>query len=365
MFPPALFWISVGLLGLFLASTPCRSEAIPLRIATFNIAWLANEPLPDMAAVAACQHEASRYPALDSRPSPRCRVGVFRTAGAYRILADVIAALNADILALQEVEGDAALARVLGGHISSVHPVTRSGSEAVLVAANATWLWVTNPLPRQGKQRVGLAVRRSVVRSIRAISVPELGVPLQREARGGLLVELTPVHGEPFQILVLHLKSGCRDAGLAGSTDPACQQLAAQGVVLASLLRQWQSHQRAMILIGDFNRAFAEEIVSTSCLALEQPCANLWGRLLSSFPHGTEPELLTWGFRQPRGCYSSRYGPTPIDHIILTGSLRGHAESGSLRAFPFVEPGHPQRLMPYASRYLSDHCPLRVDIRWP
>mgnify|MGYP000334798356 CR=1 FL=1 len=91
------------LLALLLLAWPGVAGGATLRIATFNIAWLANEPLSNMTAVAACQREASRYPALDSRPSPRCRQGVFRTAGAYRLLARSVAALHADVLAGQYV----------------------------------------------------------------------------------------------------------------------------------------------------------------------------------------------------------------------------------------------------------------------
>ncbi len=364
---PLLFlgW-SVLLFGLLLA-WPGVAGCATLRIATFNIAWLANEPLPNMTAVAACQREASRYPALDSRPTPRCRQGVFRTAGAYRLLARSIAALHADVLAVQEVEGDAALARVLGG-ASTWHPrlPTISATDAVAsIQESADWWWVTNPLPRHGKQRVALAVRRSKVRSIHAISVPELGVPLRRGTRGGLLVQLTPINGEPFQVLVLHLKSGCRAAGLADATDPACQQLAAQGKILASLLRQWQAQKVPMILLGDFNRSFDEESKVAACSSLDQPCVSLWARLAGQLPADAEPELLTRGFRQPRGCYSSRYGRAPIDHIVLTGGLRGHAFLGSLAAEPFLDPAHPGQFSAYAHRYLSDHCPLRIDLTWP
>ncbi len=360
-----LVW-SVLLLGLLLA-WPGVAGGATLRIATFNIAWLANEPLSNMTAVAACQGEASRYPALDSRPSPRCRQGVFRTAGAYRLLARSVAALHADVLAVQEIEGDAALAQVLGV-TSTWHPRLPTVSATDVVAPiqeSGDWWWVTNPLPRHGKQRVALAVRRSVVRSIQAISVPELGAPLHREARGGLLVQLTPVQGEPFQVLVLHLKSGCRAAGLADATDPACQQLAAQGKILASLLRQWQAQKVPMILLGDFNRAFDEEPKGVACPSLDQSCVSLWARLTSQFPADAEPELLTRGFRQPRGCYSSRYGRAAIDHILLTGGLRGHALPDSLTAEPFLDPAHPGQLRAYAHRYLSDHCPLRVDLTWP
>ena len=355
------------LLALLLVAWSGVVEGASLRIATFNIAWLANEPLPDMAAVATCQREASRSPTLDSRPTPRCRQGVFRTAGAYRLLARSIAALHADVLAVQEVEGDAALARVLGV-ASTWHPrlPTVSATDAVAsIQESADWWWVTNPLPRHGKQRVALAVRRSKVRSIHAISVPELGVPLRRETRGGLLVQLTPVQGEPFQVLVLHLKSGCRAAGLADATDPACQQLAAQGKILASLLRQWQAQKVPMILLGDFNRAFDEEPKVAACPSLDQSCVSLWARLTSQLPADAEPELLTRGFRQPRGCYSSRYGRASIDHILLTGGLRGHALPESLTAEPFLDPAHPGQLRAYAYRFLSDHCPLRVDLTWP
>jgi endonuclease/exonuclease/phosphatase family metal-dependent hydrolase len=360
-----LVW-SVLLLGLLLA-WPGVAGCATLRIATFNIAWLANEPLPDMAAVAACQGEASRYPALDSRPTPRCRQGVFRTAGAYRLLARSVAALHADVLAVQEVEGDAALAQVLGV-TSTWHPRLPTVSATDVVAPiqeSGDWWWVTNPLPRHGKQRVALAVRRSVVRSIQAISVPELGAPLHREARGGLLVQLTPINGEPFQVLVLHLKSGCRGVGLTDTTDPACQQLAAQGKILASLLRQWRAQKVPMILLGDFNRAFDEEPKGVACPSLDQPCVSLWARLTSQLPANAEPELLTRGFRQPWGCYSSRYGRAPIDHILLTGGLRGHALPESLTAEPFLDPTHPGQLQAYAYRFLSDHCPLRVDLTWP
>lgn len=355
------------LLPVLLLAWPGVVGGATLRIATFNIAWLANEPLPDMAAVATCQREASRYPALDSRPTPRCRQGVFRTAGAYRLLARSIAALHADVLAVQEVEGDAALARVLGVE-STWHPRLSSVSVSdpgAPIQESADWWWVTNPLPRHGRQRVGLAVRRSKVHSIRAMPVPELGVPLPREARGGLLVQLTPINGEPFQVLVLHLKSGCRAAVLADTTDPACQQLAAQGKIFASLWRQWLVHKEPMILLGDFNRAFDEEPKGVACPSLDQPCVSLWARLTSQLPADAEPELLTRGFRQPRGCYSSRYGRAPIDHIVLTGGLRGHALPGSLTAEPFRDPAHPGQLQAYAYRFLSDHCPLRVDLTWP
>lgn len=104
---PRLAALVLILLSCPLAATPL--PATPLRVATFNIAWLADRPLPDMAAVRACEAEARAYPDLDARPTPSCRQGRFRTAAAYRLLARHVASLQADLIAFEEVAGAEAL----------------------------------------------------------------------------------------------------------------------------------------------------------------------------------------------------------------------------------------------------------------
>ena len=175
---PRLAALVLSLLACPLTATPLA--ATTLRVATFNIAWLADRPLPDMAAVRACEAEARAYPALDARPTPSCRQGRFRTAAAYQLLARQVASLRADLIAFEEVEGAEALARVLepDGRVPSA---TAQG-----IQRGADWWWLVNPLPIDGRQRVALAVRRELVRELRVTSLPELGQPLTREARGGL-----------------------------------------------------------------------------------------------------------------------------------------------------------------------------------
>ena len=53
---PLLAALVLSLLACPLTATPVA--ATTLRVATFNIAWLADRPLPDMAAVRACEAEA-------------------------------------------------------------------------------------------------------------------------------------------------------------------------------------------------------------------------------------------------------------------------------------------------------------------
>ena len=162
--------------------------ATELRLATFNVAWLANKPLPSMSMVNLCQREARRYPELSRRPTPACRTGVFRGAGAYGLLARQVAALQADMIAFQEIEGSEALGRILAdGHYQRV----------------GEWRWWVNPLPVHARQRVAIAVRADKVAQMEITALPELGLPLSREARGGLLARWTLPSGETLWVLVV------------------------------------------------------------------------------------------------------------------------------------------------------------------
>lgn len=324
------------LCALLLTALPL--QAAELRLATFNVAWLADEPLPSMQAVKECQAEARAYPELASRPTPACRRGVFRTAGAYGLLARHIAALDADLIAFQEVEGDAALKRILADG-----RYQRAGE----------WLWWVNPLPVDGQQRVAIAIRRKWVNQVQITPLPELGKPLWREARGGLLARWSLPSGEQLGVLVVHLKSGCR----GGSQDDpaACRALSTQGQWLGDYLDKWQQTGAPLILLGDFNRDLDGE--EQDCASGHCPAGSLWPALAH---HGLR--RVTAGFSLPSGCYPLRYGSAPIDHILLSDVLAARVIPGSLRAHPFSLPNK-KGSYPEPPAFLSDHCALSLMLR--
>jgi hypothetical protein len=82
-----------------------------LLAALLAIASAMLHPAEVRAAVARCEQERKAQPDASLR-SPACQGNVFRMGGAYGALSVYARLLDADVVALQEIEGEEALRRV-------------------------------------------------------------------------------------------------------------------------------------------------------------------------------------------------------------------------------------------------------------
>jgi endonuclease/exonuclease/phosphatase family metal-dependent hydrolase len=270
----------------------CGSEGRPpqapadttLRVATWNLKWL------------------GAVPGQGEQP---------RSNADYARLRRYAERLDADVVALQEVEGERAIRRVFDPAAYAFH-FTREADQL---------------------QRTGFAWRRS----LRVEVLPDLVALRIENTRRGADVR---VHfgGRTLRLLSVHLKAHCAD-GLPESTE-ACDILFDQLPPLESWIDARAGEGEPFAVLGDFNRHLG-------------PRDPFWLDLDDGEPGGADlVDVLRGG--KPR-CWSGRYGRF-IDHLVL-----GQVAAG------WIVPDSGQELVYDGSdgrfeEVLSDHCPLLVEL---
>lgn len=271
------------------------AQAADLKIATWNLAWLTLRPQGD--------------PMLPRDLRVREEADFQRLAGYARRLAP-------DIVALQEVDGPEAAARLLD-------------------PARYQFFFPDE----QDVQRVGFAV----LRTLRAAQNPDVAeLDIRPRARFSLRrgVDITvQAGGQRLRLLAVHLDGGCTEAPLA--SDRRCEGLARQAPILAEWIGQRQREGQPFAILGDFNRRLA-------------PREEVWQTLAAAAPLVRATE----GFSNP--CWSASAGGRPfIDHILLGGQAQGWWRRDSLRVMVYAE-----REPAFRDR-LSDHCPVSIQMSVP
>jgi endonuclease/exonuclease/phosphatase family metal-dependent hydrolase len=277
--------IIMGLLLLL----PCVAAATELKLATWNLEWLTDRRAGD--------------PALPTDVRPKQPEDI-------ELLRHYAAELDADVVALQEVDGTGVAARVFPTERYSIH---LSRDRVV--------------------QRTGVAVRRGIRYSVN----PDVtGLDIGRQLRSGVDVTLR-LEPSPLRILVVHLKTGCFDRRLGGSPRGSCGELRQQMAPLIDWINARRDEGVAFAIMGDFNRHMDGQ--DQFWLALRQ----------------TAPlTRATEGHASP--CWG---GEAFIDHIILGGPARNWLQPDTLRVLSYRELGAAWK------QRLSDHCPVSVRLRLP
>lgn len=303
--------IGVALLCVGHAAAAGGPAAATPRLATWNLEWFMS-PETFRALAPTCSGGSDRH--HDPRSMP-CEVAVHleRGAGDYAALAGYARRLDADVIALQEVDGPAAARLVFPGYAFCF----TAGHEL---------------------QNTGFAVRPGVPFRCG----PDVtGLSLHESLRRGAQLLLYPGTPRELTLLGVHLKSGCPRERLDARAH-ACERLALQAPELAGWIAAQARAGRRYAILGDFNRELLRDARRGD---------GLWPILASAAGGALHDAAEGQPFRN---CWPGQAHPGYIDHILLGGGLV--PLPGSFER-PGYDAGDALRMR------LSDHCPVSVRVR--
>lgn len=249
------------------------------------------------------------------------RPSVERDAADYQRIRCYIRLVDPDILAVQEVDGEAAVRRVIDTDVYDLHVSGRAQLRNM-----------------NGRQNTGFAYKKGLdvtrLPDFDALSVDNRG--LRRGARIAVAYG-----GARLQLMSVHLKSGCFGNADGGSD---CASLRRQLPVLEDWIDEQAEGPDPLIVMGDFNRR------------LNDAGDAVWAELDDGQPTNASLTAVTDGMSA--NCRDNRF-PGFIDHIVF-----------GLRSIRFVDLSSSRHvnLRPADRPHwdtISDHCPLAVDLRAP
>jgi endonuclease/exonuclease/phosphatase family metal-dependent hydrolase len=274
---------------------PLPATAAVLKVTTWNMEWFTLRPAGD--------------PALPASVKPKRPEDIAR----LRAYADI---LDADVVAMEEVDGPTAAAKVFTPDRYVLHFT----SDKVV-------------------QRVGLAIRRGIAFTanpdVTALDPYPPDAPEQLRSGADVTLHLG---GTDLRILAVHLKSGCWEVPLE-EHRPACTALREQLPVLERWIAARRRAGTPFLVLGDFNRVLGPDDAFLAGLDGAAPLA-----------------VATAGVRNP--CWGSRYD-TFIDQILAGDAARAWMEPSTFRVLVYRETA------PVWKERLSDHCPVVVDFNLP
>lgn len=244
-----------------------------------------------------------------------------RDEAGYALVADVISRVDADIWLLQEIESDAALARVFDPDSWTFHVENRPDTgrgPACRGREDGNTLRM---------QRTAIAIRNGIDH-VRGEDLQALDTEGRGFLRHGVNITIN-FRGTPVDLMSVHLKSGC----FSGSGASACPTLFDQVPVLESWMDAQGAAGRAVIVGGDFNRRLAVS---------DDP---VWDDLDDG-----DPVALTLAGQGIGPRCDPRYQEF-IDFIVLNEHAAGFKVTGSFAETVFSD-----------GMRASDHCPISITL---
>lgn len=240
-----------------------------------------------------------------------------RTDADYAAMRQIVDTLDADVIAFQEAENEAAAARVFDPRRYTIVMEKRPGAASGSCGGK-------HPEQQFIRQAVGFAIRKGIAFDRNPdVTALQLGNP---QLRSGVDVRVRAPGHKPTRLLAVHLKSGC----FQGDRAQACGVLQQQVPVLEDWIDRAAVGSDRFIVLGDWNRRLAEAGDA------------VWTELDDGNPANADLRLADEG-GTPR-C-DPRYRSF-IDHIVFDRRAAGQASG-------FVETTYAP-----GQKHFSDHCPV-------
>lgn len=220
-----------------------KSLAPIAAVASLVLASCASAPVPNVAPSASAGIKIASWNVehLAEANGTGCRP---RTDADYAAMRRYVDALDADVVAFQEVESKAAAERVFDPSIYNVVIEDRVGSDRGGECRGSEGLTIR-------AQRTGFAVRKTIAFE-RQSDFTELQIG-NDDLRSGVDLVVRPRGAAPMRLLSVHLKSGCS----SGDRNEACAVLFDQVPVLERWIDQRANEGVRFAVLGDFNRRLA------------------------------------------------------------------------------------------------------------
>jgi endonuclease/exonuclease/phosphatase family metal-dependent hydrolase len=234
-----------------------------------------------------------------------------RSTADYAALARYVQALNADVIAVQEVASVEALKLVFSPEVYAYHLAQLGGA-----------------------QRSGFVYKRELVLTPQ----PDLRELSLQGLRAGADVALR-LNGSVVRLLSVHLKAFCVTGSLERDNKD-CKKLRAQIPVLEGWIDARAREGAPFVVLGDFNRALGEADDA------------LFRDLDDNDPRGLR--LVRAGSRVHSSCHNKRQ--LAVDHVLLGGSAGDWLTPTGLSEVRYEHDDLTAGLK------LSDHCPIHVTL---
>lgn len=253
---------------------------------------------------------------LAERNNSGCRP---RTDADYAAMRDYVDAMAADVVALQEVESQAAAERVFDPSLYTVLIEQRVGTDRKGECGGQPGLTIN-------AQRTAFAIRKGLrFERMPDFTALQAGNP---DLRSGVDVIVRPRGGAPVRLLSVHLKAGCS----SGDRNEACAVLFQQVPVMEDWIDRRAAEGIRFAVLGDFNRR------------LGMPGDAIWKDWDDASPPNADLMLASGG--QPARC-NPRYRDF-IDFIVLDRRAASTFISFEEKTFGAVA--------------LSDHCAVSARL---